>query len=78
MMPVDDVKDKNRYNAFVQPLQMNRFDSFETNQNIRYQNPNPIMSPIINVRIVFKITIYYLFKLNKTKENKHKKIQYLY
>jgi len=57
MIPVVALKENNRYKILVTQCHINKFGSLLTNQNIKYQNPNPNTNPIMKSNIILIASI---------------------
>jgi len=57
IIPVVELNPKNRYTIFVTQCHSNIFGSLDTNQKMRYQNPNPNKNPMKNKNSTFIVSI---------------------
>jgi hypothetical protein len=59
IIPLVELNPKNRYTIFVTQCHTNILGSLDTNQKIRYQNPNPNKNPRRDKNITFTSSILF-------------------
>ena len=62
-----DVNPKIKYSNFTNQYQANKLASPVMNQKIKYQKPNDIKIPVMNINITFKRTNIFYFLIYITK-----------